>query len=881
MQKKIVHVIPHTHWDREWYFTASRSTVYLIKHIKELLDILETDLEYQYYLLDGQTSLLEDYLTYYPEDEERIKKLITDKRLLTGPWYTQTDQLVVSQESLVRNLYYGTSKAQSLGHCMRVGYVPDVFGQGGNMPQIYHDFNIDNVLFWRGLSDTSGIYTEINWQGNDGTEVFAVQMPQGYCTSGFMPEDPEQGNTYWNQQLRVLEERASTSHLYASWGFDQAPVRKNLPQLLEEANRYDQKRQYVLDSPENFFAAIKDEVDFKKLQTITGELTQGKHSRVHKSIFSTRADLKGINNQIENYLVNTLEPILTLSYSFGNRYPHREIEEIWKLLFQNAAHDSIGGCNSDSTNEDIKQRYKLAKEKAENLAELNMRLITQKITHEQPIIFTVFNPLTYKTDKTVTFNAYVPSHEFTLVDENQQIATYTITSSKDVTSYVLGQVTRLNMAKDIYVPKKVYQVTLKVRFKDIPALGYKTIELKEGKPEGFGKETVIQENFIENGQYKISLEKDLSVTIINKVTGKVYQNQMIFEENGDDGDSYNYSPPKEDLVISSQEAGELISCEAVRSDIEETLRIKLKMAVPKDLSNRAAKKRNGEMTILAEISLRDTDHLIDFRVAVENNVLSHRLCVLFDTEISSQFSTADQMFGTVRRPVARPELAVWEAEKWEEIPVSIEPMQSYVALHDEAGGCAVITEGVREYEIIGEEYSVIRLTLFRTFGYMGKADLLYRPGRASGDDIVATPDAQLLGTISTQFSLYCFDGISFDEADVAKAAKERLTTYPVYETADFLNNRMRYVYRDEEKEYPQSFSLLDLSQMNSIVSTIKKAEHDSRIMIRIYNPYLEHPSTVAKVLINNGKGVSLDEETQRPLKAELTKCQFETISISL
>lgn len=51
-----VHVIPHTHWDREWYFTTSRSKVYLVKHVKEVLNALENIEGFHYYLLDAQGS---------------------------------------------------------------------------------------------------------------------------------------------------------------------------------------------------------------------------------------------------------------------------------------------------------------------------------------------------------------------------------------------------------------------------------------------------------------------------------------------------------------------------------------------------------------------------------------------------------------------------------------------------------------------------------------------------------------------------------------------------------------------------------------------------------------------------------------------------------
>ena len=103
--------------------------------------------DFGFFLMDAQSSLIEDYLKYCPSDEERLKKLISEKKFLTGPWNTQTDQLVISQESVVRNLYYGIDYADKMGHSMPIGYAPDIFGQGGNMPQIYRHFDIHKFLF--------------------------------------------------------------------------------------------------------------------------------------------------------------------------------------------------------------------------------------------------------------------------------------------------------------------------------------------------------------------------------------------------------------------------------------------------------------------------------------------------------------------------------------------------------------------------------------------------------------------------------------------------------------------------------------------------------------------------------------------------------------
>jgi len=84
------------------------------------------------------------------------------------------------------------------------------------------------------------------------------------------------------------------------------------------------------------------------------------------------------------------------------------------------------------------------------------------------------------------------------------------------------------------------------------------------------------------------------------------------------------------------------------------------------------------------------------------------------------------------------ELANWANDQstWQEPPISIEPTQSYASLTDGKQGIAVIPQGVREYEVLDDH--MIRLTLFRTYGFMGKENLIYRPGRASGERIIET-----------------------------------------------------------------------------------------------------------------------------------------------
>ena len=60
--KKKVYVVPHSHWDREWYFTIEDSNVLLTENMPYLMDILESDKDFNAYTFDGQLSVIEEYL---------------------------------------------------------------------------------------------------------------------------------------------------------------------------------------------------------------------------------------------------------------------------------------------------------------------------------------------------------------------------------------------------------------------------------------------------------------------------------------------------------------------------------------------------------------------------------------------------------------------------------------------------------------------------------------------------------------------------------------------------------------------------------------------------------------------------------------------------
>ncbi len=195
---KYVGIVPHTHWDREWYAPFQRYRVQLVHLVDDLLDLLETDPSFPRFLLDGQTAVVDDYLEVRPESEERLCALTRAGRLQVGPWMILMDEFMVSGETIVRNLQLGLARASALSGtsqeeaaAMRVGYLPDMFGHIAQMPQLLRLAGLEHAVVWRGVPEAVD-QTAFWWRAPDGSTVRAEYLYGSYSNGRDIPRDPVQ-----------------------------------------------------------------------------------------------------------------------------------------------------------------------------------------------------------------------------------------------------------------------------------------------------------------------------------------------------------------------------------------------------------------------------------------------------------------------------------------------------------------------------------------------------------------------------------------------------------------------------------------------------------------------------------------------------------------
>lgn len=808
---KKVYVYSNTHWDYEWYFTANESIIQLIYHMDEVIEALEKG-DIQYYLLDGQVSIVEEYLKFAPQNRERLQELIKGKKLFIGPWYTQTDELIISGESIVRNLFYGIEGAKKLGGYMNVGYLPDSFGQSKDMPKIFNGFGIKDFIFWRGLATHTCPDREFIWGSEDGSEVLSYNIKNGYYYGG---------NLIYNDDVEKVEntflDGVTKENILLSVGGDQRYVDFNLQERIDYYNKNSKNNlTYIESNCEQFFQELRKEGNFKK---VYGEFLEPSNSKIHRSIYSTRYDHKYLNDKIERKLIYHLEPLMVIGQKLGLNLKLGMLEQIWKKLLLNHAHDSACGCNTDKTNSLILSRLTEADQLAYSACDYIIRKICESIEDKEENDVFIFNTLPFYRDTPIKLEISTKFKNFILKTIDGDTLPYQLISQERIYS---GSIKRTPEEHD---PELYYYLTK--LYVDFPIEPMTLDKIKVIEIGAVTECKMEKDSFIENDFYKVYFENK-KLNLLNKRDNKIIENFIYFEESGDDGDTYDYSPPIIDNRAITQISDE--DLEIKNGTLVKLMKLKGVIHSSNSLEEREKNIFNGKTPYELRIEL-DNSNNIKFHIEIENNSKDHRIRVIANTGLTSNTSIADTPFGTIERESNPISLKNWKELKWKEEPTPIYPFINFVSLRSKEGAMSILAKGIKEYEII--ENNKISLTLFRSIGFLGKPDLIRRPGVASGQEFkyIETPDSQLLKKMIFKFA------IRFDKeynSNIIKREYQKYAVstldYQIQELNRFTNTLKYFVMHPLKTKLNRFNNLINLDSSSLSFSAIVPIDENSYVL---------------------------------------------------
>jgi alpha-mannosidase len=346
-----VHIINHTHWDREWFLTSEYTNRWISNLIRNLEHRCHNNPSFRF-LLDGQTLVIEDLLILAPEMKHLVQELVDNGCLAIGPYYSQPDWQLSSGELLIRNLQYGLKDAGRFGVPTQVGWLVDTFGHISQAPQIHQLFGIPVLYVWRGVPHLDPYFT---WQGADGSQILTINLLGGYRNLYGVTQVPDIAARRLLSEVNRLVPFYSTPDIPLFDGYDleddpEDPLAfyAQLQGISPELNLYEA-------TPVSFANLISS----KKLPLpiIQGELNSGKFGATFPGAFSSRTYLKIMAQDCQDLLFRYCEPLASLASLYDQPYPAQRFEQLVRMLLQNGMHDCICGVSIDQVHEKMTCTY--------------------------------------------------------------------------------------------------------------------------------------------------------------------------------------------------------------------------------------------------------------------------------------------------------------------------------------------------------------------------------------------------------------------------------------------------------------------------------------------------------------------------------------------
>ena len=817
----IFHLIPHTHWDREWYLPRAAFQARLVAVMDDLIERLQADPAYRSFLLDGQTVLVEDYLRARPDREGDVRALVKTGRLQLGPWYVLPDEQIPSGEGLIRNLLCGAADAERWGGRLDVLYAPDAFGHPGALPSVAREFGIRYAVVWRGLGGEAGQERDLyRWAGPDGKDVALWHLPaSGYEIGAALPADADRLFAAWAPVRRALVQRASGKHIPVFIGADHHAAHPDLPRLRDRLAELDPQSAFRVSRLDEFFLAATDGA---KTAPLAGELRWSyRYAWTLQGVHGTRAPLKRRYGAAELALTRHAEPLAALARRHGGRDRRPLLELAWRALVRCQFHDAIAGCASDAVAAAVDGRLTSALAVATDVIRGSVHDLVRHDPDAARDRAPVASPALILWNPAARPRRGVTIADITLfrrdvpvgppadrppgAGEGYRSFGLATADGRSVACQVLDRrigLERLDAARHYPDQDEVDEVRIALRAPNVPGFGLARIALATGRAEAIGAAgagVVVKGRSLVNHWIEVAVEPTGALALRDRRTGQRFADLLRLEDTGDAGDTYTYCPVARDRRVRSDgriklrrlAAGPLVAALEARFDVGRRAGVRLVVMLYAD------------------------SPVVRCILDVDNRAPWHRLRARLPTGLAGAPALAGTAFGAVARPAVSVDPAAYPTET----PVATAPAHGFVAAASAARGLAVLAPAFFEYEWTGQ--GDLLVTLLRAVGELSRADLPTRPGHAAWP--TPTPLAQCLGPSRVELAL----------VPVSQPELERGDVVPMHWEDAFLP--LRGIWLRDAGDLAVAPVDIVLEGTGLVLSAVKPAQQGSPLVLRCYN----------------------------------------------
>ncbi len=759
MTRLVFHLIPHTHWDREWYLSRAGFGARLVLMIDDLVARLEQDVGLRTFLLDGQAILLADYLAVRPDAAARIEALVRAGRLQIGPWYVLADEQIPSGESLVRNLLLGRAEAERAGGRSDVLYSPDAFGHPAMLPDLAREFALPVGVLWRGLDATAtGGVDLVRWRGPAGGELLLYHLPPpGYEVGSSLFADEATTARAWRAVRPGLVARAASAHVAVFLGADHHWAHPAVGRLRDQVAALEPEHEVRVSRLDEFLRLAREGAG--ALPVVTGELRWSYgYTWNLQGVHATRAPLKRRNDGLELVLERVAEPLAALAAPVAGL---RELLGLaWRGLVAGHFHDTICGCTSDVVARDLETRFSevesIAREVVRRGVQHLVGHLPDRARDSMPAVsprLVLWNPVPRVRSGVVLADTSWFRRDILVGPPGgreprrgsgaRPFALIGPAGQPRAVQPVGRRIAQRRLDADRHYPDQdeVDAVRVALLVDDLAPLGFAVLAPASAGTAPSGP-VRVRGSRLANEQIELSIGLGGVVEVVDRQSGERYDDLLRLEDEADAGDTYTFcsARPRRWLRSTGRVRTRILAAGPLVGVIEGRWSVD-----------------SGRIGARLVLRLHAGSRVIHCRLELENNATDHRLRARFSTGLAGAELVTGAQFGALRRTPVRFDPRDYP----DEIPVPTVPVHRYAVAARGRRGLAVLLPGFGEMEWTAE--GDLLLTLLRAVGQLSRGDLPTRPGHAAWAE--PTPLAQCNGRQVVELALVPVPEPALDRPD--------------------------------------------------------------------------------------------------------------------
>lgn len=789
-----IYLVPFSHLDLFWGGTReeclARGNVIIAKAIRQA----KQSPQFRFLLEDND--FIANYLESHRGSPEvaDLKQLVREGRIEIAPKWSAIYQDLCDGEAMARNLVIGKRYAREVfGVDPQVAHLGDIPGYTLQFPQLLEQTKIPFMLMARmGPSDKSLFY----WKSPNGSRALVWSSLKSYAWGAMLGINGGAPTAKHRERFHkdVADVRATTQGpIFMHFGSDLWAPPENLAQSIEQFNAAAPAR-LKLATPVEYFRLAQRTPDIPEL---SGEIPSS-----WPNLVSSWPHVWPVVIPATNTLLSA-EKFAALNHALGYAdYPQRELEGLWKRLLEALDHnqDGQGGYEGDVRKLEYMQHAllqggQILRDMLRNIAER----VQIPVADSFPIV--VFNPMGWTRDDVVRTHValFGPDNPASigpfrsgmrLVDE----------SGNNVPFHEEQSSSNISLALDIVFVAK-----------GVPSLGYKTFFLAPGKPSEPAKPTAdirldevrdrreprrpLGSDVVENAFYRLSVDRATGrVTLFDKALGCDVCRDMevtALEERG--GNYIGIEPPSGRTIFSLVDGVAVEENNAVRAVVRIDLRI-------------ADIVITQRLTLYRDVKRLDIENTVDWR--------------------RPRFVRVRQMF-PIADPVAIHYGVPFGANASDDIMPNSGPHLGDEITLDSWRGCRFIQgwihAGTADHGLtVATDHQLVRLESGAICGEMVRGTRFTSAKVVRGEQ-VGSMQYPPPGTYVFRYSLSSAKG----DWKVAKAYRAGL---------NWINPLMPVEVADavSTKSLPPTQSFVTLKADNLVISTLKKADAGSSLVLRAY-----------------------------------------------